>query len=56
LDASVAYKWDKQLTWTWEGVNLTYTRNDTFIGRDRNNVLRNTQTGRIVMAGARYSF
>jgi len=39
-----------------EGVNLTNARNDTFIGRDRNNVLRNMQTGRVVMAGARYSF
>lgn len=56
LDASLAYKWDKQLTLTLEGVNLTNARNDTFIGRDRDNVLRNTQTGRIVMAGARYSF
>ena len=56
LDASLAYKWDKQLTLTLEGVNLTNARNDTFIGRDRNNALRNTQTGRIVMAGARYSF
>jgi TonB-dependent receptor len=56
LDASLAYKWDKQLTLTLEGVNLTNARNDTFIGRERNNVLRNMQTGRIVMAGARYSF
>jgi TonB-dependent receptor len=56
LDASLAYKWDKQLTLTLEGVNLTNARNDTFIGRDRNNVLRNMQTGRVVMAGARYSF
>lgn len=56
VDASLAYKWDKQLTLTLEGVNLTNARNDTFIGRDRDNVLRNTQTGRIVMVGARYSF
>jgi len=56
VDASLSYKWDKQLTLTLEGVNLTNARNDTFIGRDRDNVLRNTQTGRVVMAGARYSF
>jgi hypothetical protein len=39
-----------------EGVNLTNARDDQFVGRDRNNVYRNMVTGRVVMAGARYSF
>lgn len=56
LDASFSYKWDKQLTLTLEGVNLTNARDDQFVGRDRNNVYRNMVTGRILMAGARYNF
>ena len=56
LDASFSYKWDKNLTLTLEGVNLTNARDDQFVGRDRNNVYRNMVTGRVVMAGARYSF
>jgi len=56
LDASFSYKWDKNLTLTLEGVNLTNSRDDQFVGRDRNNVYRNMVTGRVVMAGARYSF
>ena len=56
LDASFSYKWDKQLTLTLEGVNLTNARDDQFVGRDRDNVYRNMVTGRVFMAGARYSF
>lgn len=56
VDASISYKWDKQLTLSLEGVNLTNTRYDQFIGRARDNALRNTQTGRVYMIGARYNF
>jgi TonB-dependent receptor len=56
LDASFSYKWDKQLTLTAEGVNLTNARDDQFVGRARDNVYRNMVTGRIFMLGARYSF
>jgi outer membrane receptor protein involved in Fe transport len=54
--ASISYKWDKQLTLSLEGVNLTNTRYDQFIGRARDNALRNMQTGRVYMIGARYNF
>jgi outer membrane receptor protein involved in Fe transport len=56
VDASISYKWDKQLTLSLEGVNLTNTRYDQFIGRARDNALRNMQTGRVYMIGARYNF
>ena len=56
VDASVSYKVDSKLTLSVEGVNLTNTQYDQFIGRARNNVLRNTVTGRIFMLGARYNF
>jgi TonB-dependent receptor len=56
LDASFSYKWDKQLTLTLEGVNLTNARDDQFVGRDRDNVLRNMVTGRRFLVGARYTF
>jgi TonB-dependent receptor len=56
VDASVSYRVDPKLTLTLEGVNLTNTQYDQFIGRARDNVLRNTVTGRLFMVGARYRF
>ncbi|MBV8501961.1 MAG: TonB-dependent receptor [Paucibacter sp.] len=55
IDASIGYKWGKNLTLQADLLNL----NDGYIrqhGRSKNEVLANIQTGRRYLIGARYSF
>ncbi|MFY9514090.1 MAG: TonB-dependent receptor [Rubrivivax sp.] len=56
VDLSVSYNWDKQLSLTLEGVNLTNEANDQFVSRARNSSVVNHVTGREFMLGARYKF
>jgi len=56
VDLSVSYKWNEQLEFTFEGVNLTNEVNDQFVSRARNSVLVNHVTGREYLVGARYKF
>jgi TonB-dependent receptor len=56
VDISLSYKWNKQLEFTLEGVNLTNTPNDQFISRARNSSVVYHVTGREYMAGVRYKF
>ncbi len=56
VDASVTYKWNDQLEFTLEGVNLTNRANDQFISRARNSVVVNHVTGREYLVGMRYKF
>ena len=56
VDLSVSYKWNEQLEFTFEGVNLTNESNDQFVSRARNSVLVNHVTGREYLVGARYKF
>lgn len=54
VDLSVSYKWDDNLEFTLEGVNLTNEENDQFVSRARNSVLVNHVTGREFLVGPRY--
>ncbi|MFC5459308.1 TonB-dependent receptor [Massilia niabensis] len=56
VDLSVSYKWNDNLEFTFEGVNLTNEKNDQFVSRARNSVLVNHVTGREFLVGARYKF
>ena len=56
VDVSLSYKWNEQLEFTLEGVNLTNEPNDQFISRARNSVVVNNVTGREFLAGLRYKF
>ncbi|WP_374657633.1 TonB-dependent receptor [Inhella sp.] len=56
VDMSLSYKWDKNLDFTLEGVNLTNEANDQFISRARNSVVVNHVTGREFLVGMRYKF
>lgn len=56
VDLSLSYKWDKNLDFTLEGVNLTNEANDQFISRARNSVVVNHVTGREYLVGMRYKF
>jgi len=56
VDLSVSYKWNDNLEFTFEGVNLTNEENDQFVSRARNSVLVNHVTGREFLVGARYKF
>ena len=56
VDLSLSYKWNDNLEFTFEGVNLTNEENDQFVSRARNSVLVNHVTGREFLVGARYKF
>lgn len=56
VDLSLSYEWDKNLSFTFEGVNLTNEANDQFISRQRNSPVVYHVTGREFMFGARYKF
>lgn len=56
VDMSMSYKWNNQLTLTFEGTNLTNAKKDQFVGRDRNSPVVYNVTGREFMAGLRYKF
>ncbi len=56
VDLSLSYKWNDQLEFTLEGVNLTNESTDQFVGRARNSVMVHNVTGRELLLGARYKF
>ena len=56
VDASVSYRWNKNVQFVLEGVNLTNEVNDQFISRQRNSAVVYSVTGREYLAGVRVSF
>ena len=56
VDFSMSYKWDKHLTLTFEGLNLTDEFNDQYVDSagDRASVYHHT--GRQYYVGARFNF
>lgn len=56
VDLSVSYQWNKNLAFTFEGVNLTNEANDQFTSRARNSPVVYHVTGREFLLGARYKF
>ncbi|QBQ35445.1 TonB-dependent receptor [Pseudoduganella plicata] len=56
VDLSLSYKWNDNLEFTFEGVNLTNEATDQFVGRARNSVMVYNVTGREYLLGARYKF
>lgn len=56
VDIALSYKWNKQLEFTLEGINLTNRANDQFISRARNSAVVYHKTGREYLAGVRYRF
>jgi outer membrane receptor protein involved in Fe transport len=56
VDFSISYKWNDQLEFSLQGVNLTNAPNDQFISRARNSPVVYNVTGREFMAGLRYKF
>ena len=56
VDVSLSYKWNENLEFTLEGINLTNEPSDQFISRARNSVVVNNVTGREFLAGLRYKF
>jgi len=56
VDLSLSYKWNDNLEFTFEGVNLTNEATDQFVGRARNSAMVYNVTGREYLLGARYKF
>jgi iron complex outermembrane receptor protein len=56
VDASISYRWNKNVQFILEGVNLTNEVNDQFISRARNSAVVYSVTGREYLAGVRVSF
>ena len=56
VDASISYRWNKNVQLVFEGVNLTNEVNDQFISRARNSAVVYSVTGREYLAGVRVNF
>jgi TonB-dependent receptor len=56
VDVSMSYKWNDQIEFTLEGVNLTNEASDQFISRARNSSVVYNVTGREYLVGMRYKF
>jgi TonB-dependent receptor len=56
VDASISYRYNKNVQFVLEGVNLTNEVNDQFISRARNSAVVYSVTGREFLFGVRVSF
>ena len=56
VDASLSYRWNRNWSFTLEGVNLTNEVNDQFTSRARNSSVVYSVTGREYLLGVRYNW